>query len=76
MSDDRHNRRSEASLPWPPVAERSCVSNASIERFADYSDDELARLLAELERGGDVRLARLLVELRSELERRATLRER
>jgi hypothetical protein len=52
------------------------VSNASIERFADYSDDELLRLLAELERGRDERLARLLAEIRTELERRAAHRGR
>jgi hypothetical protein len=51
------------------------VSDASIERFADYSDDELGRLLAELERGRDDRLARLLAEIRAELERRAGQRK-
>jgi hypothetical protein len=46
------------------------MSRASIKRFAEYSDDELARLLAALERGRDERLSNLLAEIRAELERR------
>ena len=46
------------------------MSRASIERFADYSDDELARLLADLGRGHDDRLSNLLAEIRAELARR------
>jgi hypothetical protein len=49
------------------------VGEESIERFADYSDEELARLLAELERGDDERLRRLIAEIRAELARRASL---
>jgi hypothetical protein len=41
-----------------------------IKRFADYSDEELAGLLRELERGDDDRLARLISELRAEIGRR------
>jgi hypothetical protein len=46
------------------------VTDERITRFADYSDEELARLLAELERGDDDRLVRLISEIRAELERR------
>jgi hypothetical protein len=46
------------------------VDDVSIERFAEYSDDELARLLADLERGRDDRLSNLLTAIRVELERR------
>jgi hypothetical protein len=46
------------------------MSRASIERFAEYSEDELARLLAELERGRDDRLSDLLAAIRVELDRR------
>ena len=45
----------------------------SIERFADYSTEELARMLFELERGEDDRLQRLLEQIRAELARRALL---
>jgi hypothetical protein len=46
------------------------VTGDSIKRFADYSSEELARLLSDLERGNDDRLLRLLAELRAELGRR------
>ena len=46
------------------------MSKESIKRFAEYSNDDLARLLAELERGNDERLQHLLAELRAELARR------
>ena len=46
------------------------MSKESIKRFAEYSSDELARLLSELERGQDDRLRHLLAELRAELARR------
>jgi hypothetical protein len=52
------------------------VADASIERFAGYSNEELARLLAQLERGHDDRLLNLLVQIREELERRRRLQER
>jgi hypothetical protein len=46
------------------------VSDTSIERFADYSDEELAGLLSELERAHDARLVRLIAAIKGELERR------
>jgi hypothetical protein len=46
------------------------VTDASIQRFAEYSDDELAWLLADLRRGNDDRLERLIAEIVKELERR------
>jgi hypothetical protein len=49
------------------------VSKKSIKRFAEYSSDELGRLLSELERGGDDRLQHLLAEIRAELARRNQL---
>jgi hypothetical protein len=47
-----------------------CVADPSIQRFAEYSDDELAWLLADLRRGNDDRLERLIAEIVKELERR------
>jgi hypothetical protein len=49
------------------------MDGESIERFADYSTEELARMLFELERGEDDRLQRLLEQIRAELARRALL---
>jgi hypothetical protein len=49
------------------------VDDESIERFADYSTEELARMLFELERGEDDRLQRVVEQLRAELARRALL---
>jgi hypothetical protein len=49
------------------------VDGESIERFADYSTEELARMLFELERGEDDRLQRLIEQIRAELARRALL---
>jgi hypothetical protein len=46
------------------------VTDASIERFAEYSDDELAWLLADLRRGNDDRLGHLIAQIVKELERR------
>jgi hypothetical protein len=46
------------------------VAEDPIVRFAYYSDEELARLLAELEREDDERLLRLIAEIRVEIERR------
>jgi hypothetical protein len=46
------------------------VRDESIERFADYSNEELAGLLAELERARDDRLLGLIAAIRVELERR------
>jgi hypothetical protein len=54
----------------PPTAERGRVADASIERFAVYSNEELAGLLSQLERGHDARLSDLLAQIRAELERR------
>jgi hypothetical protein len=48
------------------------VTDASIDRFADYSDDELGWLLADLQRSNDDRLNGLLAAIRKELERRRT----
>ena len=49
------------------------MDDESIERFADYSTEELARMLFELERGEDPGLHRLMEQLRAELARRALL---
>lgn len=46
------------------------MADASIERFAAYSNEELAGLLSQLERGNDDRLHSLLDQIRRELERR------
>ena len=46
------------------------VTGDSIERFADYSNEELAGLLVEVERTGDERLIGLIAAIRAELERR------
>jgi hypothetical protein len=48
----------------------ACVSDASIEPFAVYSDAELAGLLSDLERGEEEPLQRLLPEIRIERARR------
>jgi hypothetical protein len=49
------------------------VTDESIERFAEYSNEELAGLLAELERAHDERLLGLIAAIRVELERRRRL---
>jgi hypothetical protein len=49
------------------------VDDESIERFADYSTEELARMLFELEGGEDDRVQRVVEQLRAELARRALL---
>jgi hypothetical protein len=49
------------------------VTDESIERFAEYSSEELAGLLAELERAHDERLLGLIAAIRVELERRRRL---
>jgi hypothetical protein len=46
------------------------VTDASIDRFADYSDDELGWLLADLQRGNDERLKGLVAAIIKEIERR------
>jgi hypothetical protein len=46
----------------------------SIERFRAYSDDELARLLAQLELARDTRLRDLIASISAELARRASQR--
>ena len=44
------------------------------KRFAEFSDDDLARLLQELEKAeDDTRLRNVLVEIRRELARRSRL---
>jgi hypothetical protein len=49
------------------------VTEDRITRFADYSNEELSGLLAELERGDDNRLLGLIAEIKAELERRRGL---
>jgi hypothetical protein len=49
------------------------VDHESIERFADYSTEQLAHMLFDLERSDDDRLEQLIVEIRAELARRALL---
>jgi len=49
------------------------VTGDSIKRFAEYSNQELAGLLHELERGHDDRLLHLIEAIRGELERRRRL---
>ncbi len=46
------------------------MTDASIDRFADYSDDELGWLLADLQRGNDERLKGLVAAIIKEIERR------
>ena len=46
------------------------MGDASIERFATYSNDELTDMHAQLERAHDERLEDLIAAIRAELERR------
>jgi hypothetical protein len=60
------------TYPRSPV-EDVIVTEDRITRFADYSNEELSGLLAELERGDDNRLLGLIAEIKAELERRRGL---
>lgn len=67
-------RALEVALAFGSAVEEKTMTEDRITPFADYSDEDLVRLLFELKRRNDERSLHVIAEVRGKFERRGLLR--